>query len=169
MAVTTLVPLQEYLNRSYEVPSEFVDGVLVEKPMPTWMHARLQVWIASLILQRFPHYAVGTELRNRLKASEFRLPDISVDFLEGARNSKYAEDPIFLAIEILSEGDRLGETFAKCERYHDWGVAHCWVVDPFHRSVWSYSKASEPLRAAVAVEAGDIHLAIGDIFEILDR
>lgn len=63
------------------------------------MQARLQVWIASLILQAYPPYAVGSELRNRLKASEFRLADISVDFLENARNSKYAEDPIFLAIK----------------------------------------------------------------------
>jgi Uma2 family endonuclease len=169
MDTVTLVPLPDYLNSTYEVPSEYVDGVLMEKPMPTWMHARLQVWIASLILQRFPHYAVGTELRNRLKESEFRLPDISVDFLDRARNRSYAEEPIFLAVEILSEGDRLGETFVKCERYHDWGVAHCWVVDALHRSIWSYSKGSEPLRVADAVQAGDIHLDLADIFGILDR
>lgn len=83
-----------------EGPSEFMDRVLVEKSKPTWMHARLQVWIASLILPRFPHFAVSTELRNRLKASEFRLPDISVDLLGRARIRSYSEEPVLLGLGL---------------------------------------------------------------------
>jgi len=124
---TTLVPVDDYLRNFNDTHCEYVDGVLIEKPMPTWMHGVLQTWIAALIMRQYPQYLAGAEVHARLKATEFRLPDIAVQLREIAQEESYAERPPALCVEILSPEDRLGGIFAKCERYHDWGVPTCWV------------------------------------------
>lgn len=82
--------------------------------------------------------------------------------------SPYPEKPVFLCIEILSPEDRIGAMFAKCERYHDWGVPHCWIVDPMTRRAWSYPKGGEP-REVSRLEAGEIVVELPEAFSILDR
>jgi Uma2 family endonuclease len=166
MGTVALVSTEEYLRTSYEPKCEYVDGVLVPKSMPTWEHALLQVWVASLIMRLFPRFAAGAEVHNKLRDTEYRLPDISVDYREKATG--YAEQPIYLAVEILSPDERIGKTLAKCELYHDWGVLYCWVLDPMQRCAWSYAKASLPKQPAT-LEAGEITLTIDQIFSILDR
>jgi Uma2 family endonuclease len=166
MGTAALISLEEYLRTSYEPKCEYVDGVLLPKPMPTWEHALLQVWIASLIMRLFPRFAAGAEVHNKLRETEYRLPDISVDYREKATG--YAEQPIYLAVEILSPDERIGKMLAKRELYHDWGVPYCWVLDPVQRSAWSYAKGSLP-RETVTVEAGEIKLTTEPIFSILDR
>jgi Uma2 family endonuclease len=166
MEAAALVPVQEYLRSSCEPQCEYVDGVLFPKPMPTWEHALLQVWVASLIMRLFPRFAAGAEVRNKLRETEYRLPDISVDYREKATG--YAEQPIYLAVEILSPDERIGKTLAKCELYHDWGVPYCWVLDPVQRRAWSYAKGILPKETST-LEAGEIILTVGEIFSILDR
>ncbi len=166
MEAEALVSVEEYLRTSYEPQCEYVDGVLFPKPMPTWEHALLQVWVASLIMRLFPQFAAGAEVHNKLREAEYRLPDISVDYREKATG--YAEQPIYLAVEILSPDERIGRTLAKCELYHDWGVAHCWVLDPAERRAWSYEKGTSP-KETVVLQAGEITLSLEQIFSILDR
>ena len=43
-----LVSVEEYLNTSYEHDMEFVDGVLIERGMPTQAHSILQSLIVVL-------------------------------------------------------------------------------------------------------------------------
>jgi Uma2 family endonuclease len=166
METAALVSTEEYLRTSYEPKCEYVDGVLFPKAMPTWEHALLQVWVAALIMRLFPRFAAGAEVHNKLRDAEYRLPDISVDYLEKATG--YAEQPIYLAVEILSPDERIGKTLAKCELYHDWGVLYCWVLDPIQRCAWSYAKGSLP-EQTVTLQAGEITLIVDQIFSILDR
>jgi Uma2 family endonuclease len=79
-----------------------------------------------------------------------------------------AEQPIYLAVEILSPDERIGKTLAKCELYHDWGVLYCWVLDPIQRCPWSYAKGSLP-EQTVTLQAGEITLIVDQIFSILAR
>lgn len=156
------MPLEQYLRTSYEPPCEYVDGRLIEKPPPTWQHGILQAWIGSLIVKLFPRFVVGSGVRAHLRPTEFRLPDILVDVPENV-NSAYAEHAAYLAIEILSPEDRLGAMFEKCERYHDWGVPHCWVVDPQKRKAWTYPRGGEPAEATEDLRAGEIVLPIANV------
>ena len=157
------VPVDEYLATSYEPPCEYVDGQLIQKALPTWQHGILQAWIASPILNLFPRFVVGSEVRAHLRPTEFRLPDILVDLPENV-NSSYAERAAYLGIEILSPEDRLGAMFEKCERYHDWGVPHCWIIDPRKRKAWSYPCGGEPANAVQELRAGEIALPMAEIF-----
>lgn len=166
MSTAVFVPVEDYLSTSYEPPCEYVDGHLIQKSMPTWQHGILQAWIASLILRLYPRFVVGSEVRAHLRPTEFRVPDILVD-LPANVNSSYAEQPAYLCIEILSPEDRLGAMFEKCERYHDWGVPHCWIIDPQKRKSWTYPCSGEPAEATNELTAGEIVLSVTDIFSRL--
>jgi Uma2 family endonuclease len=84
MEIGTPVSMEEYLRTSYEPKCEYADGVLLPKPVPTWEHALLQVWVASLIMRLFPRFAAGAEVHNKVRETEYRVPDISVDYREKA-------------------------------------------------------------------------------------
>jgi len=165
---TTLVPVEEYLKNLNDTRYEYVAGVLIEKPMPTWMHAVLQAWISALIMRQYPRYLAGGEVHFRLRPNEFRLPDIAVQRREIAEKESYAEQPPALCVEILSPEDRIGAMFAKCERYHDWGVPVCWVIDPIKRRAWTYERGGEPAPQTDILVASDIRLSLVDVFSILD-
>lgn len=168
MASTVFVPVEEYLQELDNTFCEYVDGVLIDKPVPTWMHAALQAWISALIMRQCPKYIAGGEVHSRLRETEFRLPDVAVQLRDIARKERYAEQPLVLCVEILSPEDRLGATFAKCERYHDWGVPTCWVIDPVKRRAWSYERGAEPVQATADLVASDIRLSFADLFSVLD-
>src|SRR5438270_6897729 len=104
---TTLVPVEEYLRNLNDTRCEYVDGVLIEKPMPTqvhavWSRAVLQAWMSALIMRQYPKYLAGGEVHFRLRSNEFRLPDIAV------QRESYAEQPPAVCVEILSPEDRMG-------------------------------------------------------------
>jgi Uma2 family endonuclease len=164
----TFVPVEEYLRNLNDTRCEYVDGALIEKPMPTWMHAVLQAWISALIMREYPQYLAGGEVHSRLKATEFRLPDIAVQLRQIAQQENYAERPPAICVEILSPEDRIGGIFAKCERYHDWGVPICWIIDPLKRRAWTYERGGEPTLQADVLVASDIRLSLVDVFSILD-
>lgn len=168
MASVAQISVDEYLTKYSRSAVEFLDGVLIEKPMPTWMHSVLQAWIAALIMRQYPQYLAGGEVHARLRPGEFRLPDVAAQLRTVAQQESYAEQPLMLCVEILSPDGRLGATFAKCERYHDWGVPACWVVDPMKRRARSYLRGGEPVLSETSLEAGDIKLTLSDIFSVLD-
>ncbi len=164
MASTTLVPVEEYLKKIDERPSyEYVDGLLIQKQMGSILHGILQMWFGYLFA-RCPQYAAASEVHSRLRETEFRLPDVAVQRREIALSESYAQTPLVLAIEILSPGDKLGATFAKCESYHAWGVPYCWIVDPDKRRAWVYRNGDEPTPAEDALEAGDIRFTLAEVF-----
>lgn len=117
-------------------------------------------------MKLFPQFVVANEVHAHLRPTEFRLPDILVDLPENVTSS-YAERPAYLCIEILSPDDRLGAMFQKGERYHDWGVPHCWIIDPQKRKAWTYPRNGEPAEAAGEISAGEIVLSIAEIFSRL--
>jgi len=74
-----------------------------------------------------------------------------------------------LSIEILSPDQTLRQLFDKCERYHTWGTAYCWVIDPEEPAAWEYHRNRQPaLRpAAETLAAGEIRLPVAEIFSVL--
>jgi Uma2 family endonuclease len=160
--------VEEFLKTIDERPyREYVDGLLIEKPMGSVLHGILQMWFGHLFA-RYPQYAAASEVHSRVRESEFRLPDVAVQRRDIALSESYARTPLVLAIEILSPGDKLGATFAKCELYHQWGVPWCWIVDPNKRRAWVYQSGDEPRLTEEALEAGDIRFTLVEVFAGLD-
>ena len=168
MTTATPVSVEEYLRTSYEPNCEYVEGVLVPKAMGTKKHGRLQLRIANLIGNAFPHYEVTPELTVRVTRTQYLIPDLTVERRDQSQDP-YPILPVHLCIEILSPDDRLEAALKKCETYHAWGTPHTWVLDPVTRRAWQYSSGTRAveIEAGGELTAGDIHLRLSDIFAVL--
>ena len=127
-----LVSVEEYLNTSYEHDMEFVDGVLVERGMPTPAHSALQMIVGSHLFgqRRQFHYGVMTECRVELvKRSRYRIPDVLVCALP-IRPGKVLDTVPLAVIEIWSPDDRIGQQMARFREYWTRGVRQIIVLDP---------------------------------------
>jgi hypothetical protein len=82
MAVSTLVPLEEYQHTVYEPDMEYVDGALVGRNAGTQLHGLLQSLVVGSLLQFRKKYGIDvfTETRLLLDAVTARhgIPDVMV-------------------------------------------------------------------------------------------
>jgi Uma2 family endonuclease len=134
MAVAELVSAEQYLRSSFEHDAEFVEGRLVERPMPTWEHACMQGFLIRelwAIGRRLGLFAVP-EQRVQTRADRFRVPDVCVvtEKPEGETGRRIVTCPPYLCIEILSPEDTAVEAMEKVREYLQFGVAWVWVIDP---------------------------------------
>jgi Uma2 family endonuclease len=175
MAAITNPPLtsaEEYVARFIEAGEkptcEYIDGVLLPKPMGTKKHSQVQVNLARLIGNRYDETLNPlTELTTRLREGQFYVPDLAVEDLANPIQGRYPgpNDPVLLCVEIVSPPDRVGKLFGKCEEYHTWGVPYCWVIDPERKIAWEYFPGDlEPRKVQDAIAAGPIQLALADVF-----
>jgi Uma2 family endonuclease len=127
-----LVPVDEYLNSSYHPDMEYVDGVLVERAMPTPAHAALQAIIAEHLRKHRENFGYGalTECRVELvKRSRYRIPDILLCSAPVPRTKALETIPLAV-IEIWSPDDRIGQQMARFREYWARGVRQILVLDP---------------------------------------
>lgn len=124
----------EYLALPDEKPYlEYVDGVVLQKPMPTRGHG----WLAGRLIFQFGLYAqtaggnYGPEIRMRLPSSgNYRLPDTA--YWSAARVA--ARDPLpTLAVGVRSPGQSISELRRKCRAFREAGVDACWIIDPIRK------------------------------------
>ena len=134
MAVAELVSAEQYLHSSFEHDAEFVEGRLVERPMPTWEHACMQGFLIEelrAIGRRLALFAVP-EQRVQTRPNRFRVPDVCVltDKPEGEPGRRIVTRSAYLCVEILSPEDTAVDTMDKVREYLHFGVAWVWVIDP---------------------------------------
>jgi Uma2 family endonuclease len=161
------IPIEEYeTTPDLFEHHEYIDGVLIEKPAPTWKHIRLQSWLGVLFWKYYPSLAVGPELHSKVRKTAWRLPDFAVQRREIADSERYAYQPLILAIEILSPDDVLSKVLEKFEDYHKWGVPYGWLFDPERERAWTYHKGEffEEVTKQPFINAGDIQLSIEEVF-----
>ena len=141
MATQTLVAPETYLRMSFEGPDrEYVDGELVERGVPTYLHARIQMILGSLFetLRRQHPVFAASELRLALHSNHrYRIPDVCV-FAGQEPTEAIPDTPPLIAIEIVSPDDRTSESLKKFEEYRHWGVTHIWLIDPLEKTFFSY-------------------------------
>ena len=131
MSVATSVPLSEYLNTSYRPDREYVDGELVERNVGEAEHSLLQILLGAWLVNNRKRLGITayTEQRVQVKATRFRVPDLSVAAGNGPRTGIIREPP-FLCIEIVSPEDRMKQMRERVEDYLGFGVKYIWVIDP---------------------------------------
>jgi Uma2 family endonuclease len=71
----------------------------------------------------------------KLRTGLYLIPDAAVFYPD--EPPLVPENPPLIAIEILSQDDRLGAAREKLEEYRRWGVAHVWLVDPHSRRLYT--------------------------------
>ncbi len=167
MRTPTLVSPEEYLRTSFENPDrEYADGQIIERPLGNRSHSRIQLRLLQIFSNLgskaplFPY----PELRLRLSASQFRIPDVAV-FAERDPVEEVPSHPAYIVIEIISPDDRHSDMMEKLELYRNWGVAHVWVVDPRLQRMWTYgSSGLSDVGSFVLPEYG-IEIAHSELFE----
>jgi len=126
----------EFLSLPEEKPYlEYVDGVVLQKPIPTREHRKL----VEELVYRIGRYrrehggSAGPEGRVRLPdGSGYRIPDAAY-WAPGRDDSDDSVPSV--AIEVRSPGQSLVELRRKCRSLRQNGVDVCWLIDPTTRSV----------------------------------
>ncbi|MBI2766498.1 MAG: Uma2 family endonuclease [Chloroflexi bacterium] len=166
---------EEYLELPEEKPYlEYVDGVVLEKPMPDWKHRRLTAHLTlafGLLVQRFGG-DFGPEGRVRLaNTGSWRLPDTA--YWTPGRPSR-DDSPPTLAVEVKSDGQSMNELRAKCRAFRSAGVDACWIIDPERRTaeVFEGDRDAEPVGREGTLESTFLPgfaLPLAELFAVLDR
>lgn len=123
-------------------------------------------FLCALLISILGRRRVFVELDLRLGARDVLRPDICV--LREPAPKLYLgplENPPLLCIEIVSPSQTPSELLAKCERYHGWGVACCWVIDHNERRAWEYNRGGAPQEKKDALIAADITVTLAQMFE----
>jgi Uma2 family endonuclease len=167
----------EFLALPEEKPYlEYVDGVVIQKPMPNRDHRRI---VEELIFQigtyRRLHQlrgSAGPEGRVRLPdGSGFRLPDTAY----WAPGRLDGDDSVpSLVVEARSPGQALAELRRKCRAFRANGVDVCWLIDPLSRTaeVFEGDRDGEALPSDGVLETAvmpGFSLSLVELFAVLDR
>jgi Uma2 family endonuclease len=136
MGVGTLISVEEYLNTSYDPDVEYVDGVLVERNVGKWLHSLVQRNIIVAFGRKYPQILAVPELRSKTREKRFRIPDVTV--LLAPPEGDVLLVPAFVAIEILSDEDRMTRVIEKLKEYAASGTRHVWVFDPRLQQMFSF-------------------------------
>jgi Uma2 family endonuclease len=139
MSTTTRLRLDEFLAMPdiEERRLELIDGEAVEKPMPTWRHAR----IAGMLITALNQVGTaGAEARAIIPASatvdaSAPLPDVAFYRSDPPADDEWMTRPPHVAVEILSPGQSRRDLRAKVDAYVAFGVESVWTVDPATRTV----------------------------------
>src|SRR5664279_1758621 len=136
MATGSLVSVREYLSTSYRPDRDYVDGVVLERKLGEYDHARLQTEIAFYYRSRREQWGLWAvvELRVQVSTTRFRIPDVCLTV--GEPPDQILRTPPFICIEVLSPDDRLAEMRQRVEDYLAFGVPYVWILDPATRQAW---------------------------------
>ena len=160
--LTTGLLVDEYLDRGFD-RCELLGGETRPKPLGTGRHSKMQRRLLRLLEKVFGEGRVEFELSVRI-GGEVPVPDLVVLRSESPRMYRdVLDEPPLLCVEVLSTSQSPAEMLAKCERYHDFGVPFCWVVDPVGRRTWEYHRHTEAREVTEAL-TGPCVLPLSDLF-----
>ena len=168
MASKVLMSVEEYLHTSFEgADCEYVDGEIVERNLGQTLHGTIQLWLGYLLISLANKFGIraSTEVRIRISASRYRIPDISVWRAETDIGDGIPKAPPFLAIEILSPDDRTIRLLEKIQDYFAAGVEWVWIVDPYERKAMICSHANRAPQSTelLRTENPAIELALAEV------
>ena len=168
MSVTTRLTLEEFLALPETKPgSEYIDGDVVQKPMPTTDHAIIQGLLSlvfGLFLREKPVAIGGPEWRcvfGPPGGERGRLPDFALVLRERLRDTR-GDGPFFgppdLAVEVMSPDDGMSDVLDKVRFYLENGVRLVWLIDPATRTVmvWSSWGAARLATEDDVIDGGDV-------------
>src|SRR5688572_23890239 len=123
---------EEYLRTEYEPNCEYLDGVLVPKPLPDRIHSRLQALITAYLISVEAKFGfnAATEIHTRIAGGRWRVPDVAV-LPSGGNDQRYpnSETAPLLTIEVVSVGEPWSELRGKVTDHLSMGVGTVIVAD----------------------------------------
>lgn len=165
MATNTLISKAEYLRTSFESPEpDYVDGELVERPGPNFLHGRTQVRLAQAFMpweDRGQLFGVS-ETRVLVAPERFRVVDFAVFGSE--EQDLIPRDSPYAVVEIVSPDDRYEEIMNKLADYEQAGVGFVFLADPLVRRLAQYSRGNLITVSALELPAYGVKIPLESIF-----
>jgi Uma2 family endonuclease len=124
--------VDEYLNSSYEHDMEYVDGILVERGMPTLPHSLLQKLLLLWFTQyeeEFEFEAIQEARTQIIERARYRIPDIML-CPRPLPAGRICDVVPWAVIEVLSPDDTISRTRARLLDYSRIGVSQLLLMDP---------------------------------------
>ena len=164
----TQIGVEEYLGLVFDDRPEpdYVHGEVVERTLPTLVHAQIQALLVLLFGRLLPkvHLTLLTEPRLQIEPDLFRVADFAV--CRGARpEGRYATTPVYIAIEIVSPDDRYNDLTERLEDYRRWGVKHVWLVDPQRKRLHEYTEAGLLQHPSLRLSEFDFGISSDELFK----
>ena len=168
MAAKTGITVEEYLTLHVKDRSEphFVRGEVVERGSPTPLHAEIQVALGilfSVLKQRMP-LSLMSEMRALVAPGVIRVLDFAV-YLGPRPEGRYAEQPAYVAIEIVSPDDRHNDLLDLLEDYRRWGCPNVWLVNPWTKRLYEYTEAGLLQRSSLRLHEIDFEITDTALFQ----
>jgi Uma2 family endonuclease len=165
MATGSLVSIQEYLSTSYRPDCDYVDGLVVERNLGRYDHARLQGEVFAYFHARRKQWGLRAvpEERVQLSPTRLRVPDVCV--VKGEPTEQIFRTPPFICIEILSPEDRLSEMQQRVQDYLQFGVPYVWILDPATRRAYRSMPGALTEISELRTEDPEIVVPLQAIFE----
>jgi Uma2 family endonuclease len=166
------VSVDEYLHSVYEPDMDFVDGILEDRNVGEFDHAKIQRALLMALVQGEDRggYFVIQETRMQVSPTRFRVPDTCLIASDNLPHRIIREAPL-LCIEVLSPEDRVTRLQRRCQDYLDMGVPEVWLLDPVLRV--AYVTRGETMtqyrEGSLKFESLGLDIKLADIFKILDR
>lgn len=134
-----LLTLEEFRSRYRRQKPyfEFWFGEAIQKSMPTWLHAALQIIIGEAL--RRTGYKAGSEVELRIDPQWEPVPDV-IATLKPIND--YPTEPIEIVVEILSPDDKVTYVIRKCGHYERIGIEKIFVLDPIEKLAWQWNSGS---------------------------
>jgi len=168
MQASTLVSLEEYLASHYDPDRDYVDGVLLERNVGEYDHARLQLLLGVYLGARERVWGVRAlvEQRMQVRSGKFRIPDLCL-ILRSAQVTQVLLAPPFLCVEVLSPSDSLESLQERIDDYLAFGVPYVWVLSPKSRRGWIYTPDAirEAKDGVLRTENPDIAVPLVELFD----
>jgi len=162
--LSTGLSVDEYLDRSFDPECELLGGETRPKPLGTITHSKMEKRLTRLLEQFYGEHRVQFEL-SVIIGGDVVIPDVCVLASEHPvmHRDVLNESPL-LCIEVLSPSKLPVEMFAKCERYREFGVPFCWVLDPLGRMAWEYNLKQPKPCEVTNMFSGPCQLRLRDVF-----
>src|SRR4051794_1037567 len=126
------VPVDEYLNSGGRPDMEYIDGYLVERSVPTYLHSLFQAILLAYFRQyekEFKYKALP-ELRVQIvERAKYRIPDLLLCAVPTGIQKIMNETPLAV-FEILSPSDTVKDTLQRFRDFAGIGVPHIIQMDP---------------------------------------
>lgn len=166
MATGSLVSIEEYLNTSYRPDCDYVDGLVLERNLGEYDHARPQMAVSGYFYMRQRQWGilVVAEQRVQVSPTRFRVPDVCVILDQGQPDQVFRTPP-FICIEVLSKDDRLSEMQDRVEDYLNFGVPYVWILDPARRKAWRCTSQGMLEVAELRTENPEILVPLAELFD----
>lgn len=177
------ITLEEFLQLPETKPaSEYIDGKIIQKPMPQGQHSRLQQKLTSAINLNLEEQQVALALPE-LRCTFGRrstVPDIAVFTWEriptnadGTIANSFEAAPDW-TIEILSPEQSVTRVTRNILHCLNYGTIMGWIIDPGERLVLSYTPDQQPNFFELPDDvlptppfANDLRLTVRQLFDSL--